>query len=429
MSVRNLPAQPKASYDPNVWRWLAGFGLGLLGDQIFYIALAWTAGQVTSASMAGLIVAVGALPRALLLLVGGAVADSLGARRVAIASDATRFLTMVAFAVVTASQARSVAVLIVLGLLFGAIDAFFLPSVSALPPRIVTRAELARTQALRSVVQRLAAVGGPPLGGFLLSGYGLSAALTLNAVLFGFSLLVLMLTEERAGTPLTQDPEAVPPGHLLRDIKTGLVYIGSNSALRSMLSLIAMGEFAFSGPFSVGLILLGQDRGWTASDVGFALAAFGLGAAMSALTISVLGHVPRAGLVSLIAIFAMGPAMAGIGLSQSTVTALIFAGIAGLCSGVCATLLVSLFLLTSDQRQVGRVMSALSLATFGAAPLSYSASGLIADVLGTNVVFIACGILVSASAVAGASSRQLRALVLPHAEGSRTAGRPGPTDS
>lgn len=178
----------------NVPRWLAGFGLGLLGDQIFAIALSWTAAELAAPAAAGLIVGVGAAPRALLLLVGGALSDRVGARRVALCSDLARLATMLLFAIVAFTSTLSVAALVVLALLFGTIDAFFLPSVGALPTRIVSSELVGRTQTIRSVVQRLASVIGPPLGGLLLGRYGFAAAIAVNALLFTGSCLALLLT-------------------------------------------------------------------------------------------------------------------------------------------------------------------------------------------------------------------------------------------
>lgn len=171
----------------NVPRWLAGFALGLLGDQVFYLALSWSAVQITTPAAAGMIVGIGALPRVVLLLVGGTITDRVGARRVALLSDSARLLIMLCFALILVSASAAVPVLLTLALLFGAVDAFFLPSVGALPARIVEQSGLPRTQATRSAIQRLASVAGPPLGGLVLSSHGLGAALGLNALLFAMS--------------------------------------------------------------------------------------------------------------------------------------------------------------------------------------------------------------------------------------------------
>lgn len=399
--------QKQRKIQPNVVRWLSGFGLGMLGDQIFYLALSWTAAQVFSPGWAGTVVAIGALPRALLMLIGGAVTDRAGARRIAVRSDAARLVTMVVFAVIAVATPDSFArvALLALALVFGAIDAFFFPSVGALPPRLVEAHALPRLQSLRSFVQRIATIAGPPLGGVVLASQGLAAALALNAALFAASLVALILTREISPSlPVEHRDE----GSLFADIRDGVGYTISDPGLRGMLLLITLGEFAYSGPFTIGLTILGTDRGWSVSDVGAILSAFGAGAATTALLVATRKRVRNAGLVSLVAVLAMGLATGGIGLAPSLGGVILLAAAAGAASGLCSTLLITLFLVRSDPNHTGRVMSALSLATVSAAPASYLASGLIAEVWSPSMVFTAFGVVMALTAVAMFIPRSVR---------------------
>ncbi len=72
----------------------------MVGDMVFYLALSWAAVQNgTRPAQAGLVTAVSAVPRALLMLGGGVVADRFGPRKVVIGSDAVRCATVLAVAV------------------------------------------------------------------------------------------------------------------------------------------------------------------------------------------------------------------------------------------------------------------------------------------------------------------------------------------
>lgn len=179
-----------------------------------------------------------------------------------------------------------------------------------------------------------------------------------------------------------------------------------------MLVLITVGEFAYTGPFTTGLTLFAAGRGWSAGDVGIILAAFAAGAGSTALGLAIRKAQPRAGLLAVVAIIAMGPATAAIGFATSVVAAVIAAAAAGACSGVCATLLVALVLTHADPAHAGRVMASLSLATFGAAPLSYLASGILAGALAPAAVFIVAGVFLFITGLGGASSATLRRLGL-----------------
>ena len=97
-SDRPAAARPRASggttievpplrRDRRVQAWVVSTGISQAGDVAWMIGLAWTAAKIGSATETGLVVGIGTLPRALMLLFGGALADRLDARRVMVADE------------------------------------------------------------------------------------------------------------------------------------------------------------------------------------------------------------------------------------------------------------------------------------------------------------------------------------------------------
>jgi len=117
----------------NVVTWLIGFATSLLGDQVFYVALTWVAVQVTTPGTVGLILVGNSVARALVLLVGGALVDRVGPKRLVVGSDAARTVAMIAIAVTLTLTTPDVMLLAILAVVFGIVDGFFLPAVGALP--------------------------------------------------------------------------------------------------------------------------------------------------------------------------------------------------------------------------------------------------------------------------------------------------------
>src|SRR5213593_1536370 len=79
--------------------WLATM-LSLLGDFFSYVAMAWLVLQLTGSSLAlGSVLVVGAIPRGVLMLVGGAVSDRLSPRATMLGSMALRTLLVAPLAV------------------------------------------------------------------------------------------------------------------------------------------------------------------------------------------------------------------------------------------------------------------------------------------------------------------------------------------
>src|SRR4029453_2718742 len=70
-----------------------GESISLLGDQFYMIALPWLVLQLTGDALAvGTVLALGGIPRALFMLIGGAFVDRLSPRSVMIWSNLARLL-------------------------------------------------------------------------------------------------------------------------------------------------------------------------------------------------------------------------------------------------------------------------------------------------------------------------------------------------
>src|SRR6476619_4543387 len=78
----------------------AGSAISALGDQFYLVALPWVVLQLTgSAEAVGTILMAVAIPRALLMLLGGALTDRISARRILMstASARTLLVTVIGF--------------------------------------------------------------------------------------------------------------------------------------------------------------------------------------------------------------------------------------------------------------------------------------------------------------------------------------------
>src|SRR5688572_13271247 len=118
--------------------WL-GETVSMLGDQFYLVALPWLALALTGSSLAlGLVLMAAAIPRAALMLVGGALSDRYDPRKIMIASSAARAVLVAVLGLLVWTDAVQLWHLYVLGAGFGAADAFFQPAALALVPRLVT---------------------------------------------------------------------------------------------------------------------------------------------------------------------------------------------------------------------------------------------------------------------------------------------------
>lgn len=216
------PAPPAADRpahrDGNVWRWLLAYTASMVGDAVYFVALSWAAARTGSPGQAGLVLALGAVPRAVLMLGGGVVADRFGPRRVVIATDTVRCLVILAVAALLFLAEPGMWLLALAALVFGAMDALFLPAVGALPPRLTAPGQLARVQGMRGVAARVGLVTAGPLGGMAVALGSSAAAFATAGVLFALSLALLTTVRIR---PLPPVPQYADPSTAIADLAPG----------------------------------------------------------------------------------------------------------------------------------------------------------------------------------------------------------------
>ncbi|MER7715852.1 MFS transporter [Streptomyces flaveolus] len=401
-----------AHRDANVLRWVAAYTASMLGDTVFFLALSWAAVQNGTPAQAGLVTAVSAVPRALLMLGGGVIADRLGPRRVVIGSDAVRCVTVLAVAAVLFATDPGLWLLVLLAVVFGTVDAVFMPAVGALPARITAEDQLARVQGMRGLAVRFAAVVGAPLGGLGVAAGGSAAAFALAGALIAVSVPLLVSVRMRELPP--DDAPAADRGTTAwRDLRAGLRHIRHHRVLGPLMVVIALGDLGFVGPLNVGLTLLADERGWGASGMGWVLAGFGTGAGAAALLLTVRGRVPHAGLVAAGAIIPGAAAIAGLayvpGLPGAVGVAVLVGLLTGLSGAVCGALLQT----QAAPAYLGRVTAAAGIVSLGIAPLGMPLSAAAIGLWGTGPVFAVSAAVCALGGVVALCAPDLRRAELP----------------
>ena len=397
---------PPPTRDRVVWVWAAASFLAFVGDSIWFVGLAWAAVNVASPAVAGVVVAVGMVPQAVLLLVGGTVADRLDTRFVMVAANAVRVATLLVGAALWNAGVAPVPLLIAVACVFGAADAFYLPATSTMPRQMVHADDLATLGGLFQVVRRAAVLAGSALGGWIAATQGLVTAMVVDAVGF-VTISVVVAVVLRPRFPLARS--AAEP--VVRAIRSGVSYVRGDATVRTFVVTLS-GLNVFVGPaLSLGVALRADASGWGAGVVGAANACVGVGAAVGALAAM---HVrPRRPAVSgFVSLVLQGGAIVALGVAWLPAT-LGGAVVIGLTSGWASVILSACFQRVVREDQLGRVSSMTMLSDYTLLPLATPFFGWLAattSVTTTAAVFGAC------MAVAGlwsASRPVIRAVAQP----------------
>lgn len=401
------PVSRPAYRDGSYLRFTTGHAISIVGDQVWYVALSWSAVQLASPAVAGLIMTVSALPRLVLLLLGGVYVDRFGPKKLMIGSDLLRVaVSLTAAGVALASP--SIALLVVVGLVFGVVSAVFMPAAESMGPLLLAREQQTTGVALRTLSGRIALTLGAPLGGLLVALGGLPLAAAVDAATFAISAWSLWSLRPRRVSAAAKAPTATGAA-----LKEGLSYLWNHALVRDLMLAGLLVNLGFVGPMNVGLALLSDERGWGAGGIGYMLAGFGGGAAVSALIL--LRYKPRraTGLVIAGSAVIQSAAVFALAVVPGLWPAVAATTLTGLVSGVMGVLMASLVQVNTDDAYRGRVASVSTVLNYGITPLAVAGSGIAVAAFGLTGTFAVSAALILAGGLACAARRELRTARLP----------------
>jgi len=383
--------------------------LSLFGDFFSYIAMAWLVLQLTGSSLAlGSVLVVQALPRAVLMVVGGALADRVSPRLTMLGSMGLRAIFVAPLAVLVLTGRVHMWEVYGIAAVFGTVDAFFLPARSSMLPKVVADHELEPGNAVLNVTMSVSIILGPVLGGLLVAALGIGWAFAGDAACFaiGFLFVAWMPAATRMAAGATH-----PDGGLGGQIAAGFRYAWADVGIRVTLIVVAVIDFGANGALGVGLPTLAHGRfGAGATGFGILLGAWGVGATAGALGAGFVPPPKRFGWLIVVLCAWLGFGMVAVGVMPSLVPAALLMAFSGVGTGFVNTYGVSWLQRRTDPAMQGRVMSLVMLASVGLTPVSYAASGAIAQANPTLLFLIAGGmiLLCGAGTAASPSVRSLR---------------------
>jgi MFS family permease len=373
-----------------------GTATSILGDQFYLIATPWLVLQMTNDPLAlGFVTALGGIPRAVLMLLGGAFVDRFSQRAVMIASDVLRmiFTGLLAVAVLTGTVQLWMLYLISLG--FGLVAGFAVPAGNSIVPMLVEERDL---QAGNSVIlgsTQIAGFIGPTLAGILIGGLsksmqgvGVAYAVDAASFLLSAAALLLMRTGKRGAIAR---PDA-PNDGIMSSIFSGIKFLWQDPALRLMFVVVTAVNFLFIGPMLIGIPVLANQY-LKEGAVAFGLLVSGV-AGGNLIGYILAAQLPRPGgkvirILLLAGLAVFGLAVGAMGFIRSTTMLFIIIFLLGLGNGYIVILVLTWIQSRTPRDMLGRMMSMLMLTNTGLSPVSQAASGAVMKVSFTGLFVLA----------------------------------------
>jgi MFS family permease len=358
-----------------------------LGDQFALIALPWLALVMTGSALAlGSVLALMAVPRALLMLVGGVSVDRWSPRLVMLASNAVRLIAVAILGVVLLADRGEVWMLYAFALVFGVADAFFFPAQMSMAPELVEADQLQQANGVIQGTAQATVLIGPAVAGVLIAALGstgsspstagIAAALLVDAATFLVSLVTLWLIR-----PRTHVERAA--SSFLEDIRAGFRYVIDLPGLRAMVLMSLAANFLIVGPFEVGMPVIAYTRlPEGAAAFGLLISAFG-GGSLVGLALAALLPKPRPARFAYVVIGAVS--LAGLGLAALPFITSTLVAVAVIAASGVAMAFGNLHGMTWAQSRIapdlmGRVMSVMIMGSVALVPVSMVIAGAVVQV-------------------------------------------------
>lgn len=380
----------------------AAMTVSLMGDGVYFVAVAWQAFRLSNTPGALALVGVAwTLPSVLCLLVGGALSDRLERRSMMIGAAIAQALAIGSIGVLATTGALTMGALLVLVALYGGAQAFFAPAFEAIVPTLVPEHELLGATALDQFVHPLAIqLIGPAVGGIVIAVWGTGPAFLLDAVSFLLAAGALMtMRSGRSREPGRARVAASGSVHgALSEIAEGIRFVRANPWLWRTLVAAALSLLAFVGPSQVLLPYLVKNQLHAGSGtLGAIRAAGGVGALLAAVTI---GRAKHAGPLfsAMFAAWALQClALAGYALAAGAWVFAAISLVSGALGAVGNVIWGTLMKTYVPNRLLGRVSSLDWLVSIGLVPLSFAITGPIAAAAGASATLIGAGLIAGAT--------------------------------
>jgi predicted MFS family arabinose efflux permease len=362
------------------------------------LALGAGAGEI------GTLAAVQTLPFLLLSIPMGVLADRLPRRRLMIAAEGLRALSLLVLLAMVVSGRLSIAWLAVLGF-FGAMGTVgFSVAAPALVPALVGPGQFAQANGRLELARSAAYAAGPALAGALVAWAGAPAAFVLAAVLSAAAVVLLWRIAEPGRS-------AAAPRHPVLEIRDGALFVWRHALLKPiLLTGIAwnLAWFVLQAayvPYAVRVLGLG------AQAVGITLACYGAGMVVGALLASrLLALLPLGRAIQLgpaVSVLASATMVATLAVPNGALAALSFFlfGVGPIIWTITSTTLRQS---VTPGAMLGRVSSVFLAVNAGARPIGAAIGGWVGASWGESAClwlslagFVVQALVIFASTVSG----------------------------
>ncbi|WP_288378941.1 MFS transporter [uncultured Massilia sp.] len=395
--------------DPNFTWLMSGGVISALGDQFTMIALPWLVLQLTGDPLAlGAMVAAMGVPRAILILFGGALVDRYSPKSVLMLTKYVNTALLGILALLVLLQAATLPLVAALGIGLSIASAFSIPAGTSMLPHAVAPQHLAPANAAMMAMRQLTMLGGPLLAGLLFAlagdgshGQGDARGLGIAFAIDCLTYLVSAWTLAKVRPLARPAPEARKQESVWRAVGAGLATVWHDRTLRTAFFYWGLCACVVGGLMQVALPLLASERLHGASALAILMAAHGGGILAGMALSGVLGkrRLVNLGITLLVVDGLSGLLLIPMGLVTQSWQGMLLIAAIGVLGGFIQVAVFTWIQQRVPQAMLGRMMGIFMFVFMGLAPIAAAGAGWLASMMSLDALFAGAGIFLAAAAL------------------------------
>lgn len=387
------------------------------GDAITHMATIWLMLELTgSSTMTGLVAFAGTLPTLIFGLFAGVFVDRYSRRHLMLLSDGARLVLVLFIPVLFLWQQLTPFMLAAIVFSMATFSTLFNPSRDALLPQLTEPRNLLRVNALMQSTGYFAYFAGLFGAGAVMGLVGLTNLFYVDALTFAVSLVMVWLMV----IPRAEHMDGIPADVVVGsrnwvELKKGIHYVWSEDRRVLWIVLItALNNFFIMGPAVVGIPLVIKSV-WngTGADFAFVEGTYGIGMLLGTWLVYRYARRYRKGVWLMLGMLYDGLSFIpilfvdklGIHPLHATIGIIFLHSIGIPFIQVTRTTLIHAIVPNHMQ---GRIFAMINLAVIGMTSLSVAVTGIVAEFIAPQTIFLIIGIGGALCGVTGLMNRQIR---------------------
>ncbi|WP_181444493.1 MFS transporter [Bacillus sp. 03113] len=316
-------------------------------------------------SALGFVLMATALPRVLLMIFGGVIADRLKPTAIMFFSNFIRSILLGIMIIFLILNQLNIWILTFFALCFGVLDAFFWPANQSIVPSIANKNQLTLANSFLQFTNRTTSITGPLIAGWLIAVSSFKwvfVAIALLLITGGMLMNLLKL-------PINSNSNST----ILKDLKDGFDYVFTSPFLIGAMIISILTNFVLAGPATLAApIMTNEILDGNALDLSYLEGSISGGMLIGTILVAFWNPRNKRGFISIIRLIFLGLSLVSLSQSITMWQAILCFTIVGMTITIGDIPLQTLIQERTHPDKLGRVSGLLGTASMGLVPISYA---------------------------------------------------------